>query len=118
MFTKESWNVIIGLCFGTLLIILSGIFIGRLDISNSEIRDLTEQLQESRIETDRARECINTSRGIIDDMQRQLESNDGELSDIIQRLYTIRDGLQKMEDTYNMFNLSCSPRYSSDINME
>lgn len=118
MFTKKSWNVIIGLCFGTLFVILSGVFIGRLDISNSEIRDLTEQLQESRIETDRARECINTSREIIDDMQRQFNSNDRELSDIIQQLYTIREGLQKMEDTYNKFNLSCSPRYSSDINME
>lgn len=107
---QKIFNIIIAFVFGLSITILSAIFIGRLDIRNTEIRDLTEQLHTASTELEDARTIIADSQSIVTRMREQLESNNGELSDIIQRLYVIRDGLQALEDncSYYYNNLQCS----------
>ena len=96
----KTLNIIIACIFGITITVLSAIFIGRLDIRNTEIRDLTEQLHTTNAELENARTIITDSQSIIAGMREQFESNNGELSDIIQRLYVIKDGLQTLEDCY------------------
>lgn len=96
---QKTLNIIIACVFGLTVTVLSAVFIGRLDIRNTEIRELAEQLHATDAELENARSIITDSQSIVAGMREQFESNNGELSDIIQRLYVIRDGLQTLEDS-------------------
>lgn len=96
---QKTLNIIIAYIFGLTVTVLSAVFIGRLDIRNTEIRELAEQLHATDAELENARSIITDSQSIVAGMREQFESNNGELSDIIQRLYVIRDGLQTLEDS-------------------
>ena len=96
---QKTLNIIIAYIFGLTVTVLSAVFIGRLDIRNTEIRELAEQLHATDAELENARSIITDSQSIVAGMREQFESNNGELPDIIQRLYVIRDGLQTLEDS-------------------
>lgn len=117
---QKTLNIIIACIFGLTITVLSAIFIGRLDVRNTEIGDLTEQLHTTNAELENARTIIADSQSIVAGMREQFESNNGELSDIIQRLYVIRDGLQTLEDCYYnlQHNNTSTDNNDSDINQE
>lgn len=96
---QKTLKIITACIFGLTVTVLSAVFIGRLDVRNTEIRELTEQLRTANAELENARTVIADSQSIVAGMREQFESNNGELSDIIQRLYVIRDGLQTLEDS-------------------
>ena len=96
---QKTLNIIIAYIFGLTVTVLSAVFIGKLDIRNTEIGELTEQLHATDAELENARSIITDSQSIVAGMREQFESNNGELSDIIQRLYVVRDGLQTLEDS-------------------